>query len=608
MVTGIDRPTAGTVTVDGLRIDAMSEEELAVWRGENVGVVFQFFQLLPTLSALENAVLPLDFARRGSKRERFERARHNLELVGLGDKVDHLPAELSGGEQQRVAIARALASDPKLVVGDEPTGNLDTVTAAEMFELLERLNAEGKTILYVTHDLELAARAHRIVTIRDGLVVALRGHDVRAAAQVDHRPEPAPVTHLLRRRDARAGSREPRHLRDAGADGPLDAGRGPLRQARRPDRLHVPARSTRASSEARGAAERARRRAAPVLLRPGLRRRPAGARRRGRRPRLRAASASTSSTSTRVRRRVGEVLTDVQNANQGRLGARTRATPCDARRRRLVHTLRVSGVGRNLHGGKWVADDNVVVLYATPATVGLAGGVPGYGWLPFRLAARGRPPVASTLAASATTSRAVPGFTRLHRPARRARPRRLARQGRLPQLRDFFFVITVLALLSALVLIANTMTTLVAEQTPRDRDDEGDRRAAAADRGGVRQDRAAARRARDGPRLALGIALSNVLVRFLGSTFFAIDVGFGVDRRVLARASSSACSGRRSRRCRRSGAPSGAAPRGARGERLRGRRAGRRRPAPAAGPLPAPHGPDRAPRRRAAAPAQPRDS
>jgi putative ABC transport system ATP-binding protein len=172
LITGIDRPTAGTVTVDGQRLDELSEERLAVWRGANVGIIFQFFQLLPTLSALENAVLPLDFARRGSKRTRFERARNNLELVGLGDKVDHLPAELSGGEQQRVAIARSLAADPKLVVGDEPTGNLDTVTAEEMFELLARLNDEGKTVLYVTHDLELARRATRVVTIRDGLVVA----------------------------------------------------------------------------------------------------------------------------------------------------------------------------------------------------------------------------------------------------------------------------------------------------------------------------------------------------------------------------------------------------------------------------------------------------
>ena len=140
LVSGIDRPTSGSVTVDGLRIDELGEEELAVWRGEHVGVVFQFFQLLPTLSALENAVLPLDFARRGSKRERFQRARHNLDLVGLGEKADHLPAELSGGEQQRVAIARALAADPKLIVGDEPTGNLDSVTAGEMFDLFKRLN------------------------------------------------------------------------------------------------------------------------------------------------------------------------------------------------------------------------------------------------------------------------------------------------------------------------------------------------------------------------------------------------------------------------------------------------------------------------------------
>jgi putative ABC transport system ATP-binding protein len=170
MIAGIDRPTAGTVTVGGVRIDRLSEERLASWRGANVGIVFQFFALLPTLTALENAVLPLDFAHRGSKSERFDRAGHNLELVGLGDKLDHLPSELSGGEQQRVAIARSLACDPSLIVGDEPTGNLDTHTAAEMFALLARLNEEGKTVLYVTHDPSLAERAHRVVTIRDGLV------------------------------------------------------------------------------------------------------------------------------------------------------------------------------------------------------------------------------------------------------------------------------------------------------------------------------------------------------------------------------------------------------------------------------------------------------
>jgi putative ABC transport system ATP-binding protein len=172
MITGIDRPSAGTVTVDGRRIDEMSEEKLAIWRGRRVGLVFQFFQLLPTLSALENAMLPLDFTRHMLQRERRAVALRNLELVGLAAKADNLPSELSGGEQQRVAIARALAADPPLLIGDEPTGNLDTHTAAEMFELLQRLNADGSTILYVTHDNDLAARAHRTVTIRDGVVAA----------------------------------------------------------------------------------------------------------------------------------------------------------------------------------------------------------------------------------------------------------------------------------------------------------------------------------------------------------------------------------------------------------------------------------------------------
>ena len=171
LVTGIDRPTAGTVRFDGTDLGGMSEEELAVWRGANVGIVFQFFQLLPMLSALENVMLPLDFLRRGSARDRVERAQGNLALVGLGDKVDHRPSELSGGEQQRVAIARALAADPRVLVGAEPTGNLDTHTAAEMFELLLRLNADGTTIVFVTHDRELAARAPRVVEVRDGVVV-----------------------------------------------------------------------------------------------------------------------------------------------------------------------------------------------------------------------------------------------------------------------------------------------------------------------------------------------------------------------------------------------------------------------------------------------------
>jgi putative ABC transport system ATP-binding protein len=172
MITGIDRPSTGSVLVGGQRIDQMSEEELAIWRGRHVGVVFQFFQLLPTLTALENAMLPMDFARLGSKHERVDCARHNLERVGLGGQLDHLPSELSGGQQQRVAIARSLATEPELIIGDEPTGNLDTRTAAEMFELFRVLNSEGRTVMYVTHDMELARGADRMVTIRDGLVVA----------------------------------------------------------------------------------------------------------------------------------------------------------------------------------------------------------------------------------------------------------------------------------------------------------------------------------------------------------------------------------------------------------------------------------------------------
>jgi putative ABC transport system ATP-binding protein len=172
MITGIDRPTAGTVMVDGHDLGAMSEEQLAEWRGRRVGVVFQFFQLLPTLTAIENTMLPLDFTRGVARGERPAVAKRSLELVGLGGREEHLPSELSGGEQQRVAIARALVAAPPLLIGDEPTGNLDSQTAREMFDLLQQLGETGTTVMYVTHDLDLAARSPRVVTIRDGLVVA----------------------------------------------------------------------------------------------------------------------------------------------------------------------------------------------------------------------------------------------------------------------------------------------------------------------------------------------------------------------------------------------------------------------------------------------------
>jgi putative ABC transport system ATP-binding protein len=175
LIAGIDRPTAGTVTVDGNRLDQMREEQLAVWRGRTIGIIFQFFQLMPTLTAAENATLPLDLARRGPSRERKATAARHLATVGLADRGDRLPTELSGGEQQRVAIARALACGPPILLGDEPTGNLDTALAREMLELLKELNGQGTTVVYVTHDEALAAMASRMVFVRDGLIVGDTG-------------------------------------------------------------------------------------------------------------------------------------------------------------------------------------------------------------------------------------------------------------------------------------------------------------------------------------------------------------------------------------------------------------------------------------------------
>jgi putative ABC transport system ATP-binding protein len=170
LIAGIDQPTAGTVTVSGSRLDQLTEDQLAVWRGHTIGIVFQFFQLLPTLTAAENATLPLDLARLGAARERKGVASRNLATVGLGDRGDRLPLELSGGEQQRVAIARAMACGPPILLGDEPTGNLDTGLARDMFKLLKELNDGGSTVVYVTHDQALAGLAGRIVSVRDGLI------------------------------------------------------------------------------------------------------------------------------------------------------------------------------------------------------------------------------------------------------------------------------------------------------------------------------------------------------------------------------------------------------------------------------------------------------
>jgi putative ABC transport system ATP-binding protein len=171
MITGIDRPTEGQVLVGGEVIHEMSENELARWRGRHVGVIFQFFQLLPPLTVLENVVLPMDFCKVYRRNERKERALYLLEQVGIADQAHKLPSALSGGQQQRAAIARALANDPAVIVGDEPTGNLDTATADEVFRLFQRLvEEEGKTLVIVTHDRELSDRMGRVLHLLDGRI------------------------------------------------------------------------------------------------------------------------------------------------------------------------------------------------------------------------------------------------------------------------------------------------------------------------------------------------------------------------------------------------------------------------------------------------------
>jgi len=171
MITGIDRPTEGEVWVVGTPVHTLTENQIAVWRGRTVGVVFQFFQLLPTLTALENVMLPMDFCDVYDRPERRERALSLLELVGIRAQADKLPANLSGGQQQRVAIARSLANDPPLLVADEPTGNLDSRTAAAVIDLFTELAQAGKTILMVTHDKDIARWGSRIVTVSEGQII-----------------------------------------------------------------------------------------------------------------------------------------------------------------------------------------------------------------------------------------------------------------------------------------------------------------------------------------------------------------------------------------------------------------------------------------------------
>jgi putative ABC transport system ATP-binding protein len=171
LLAGIDRPTSGEVIINGAPIHTFSEDKVAIWRGRNIGVVFQFFQLLPTLTVQENLLLAMDFCGAIPAAQRETRANELLELVGVADQADKLPSALSGGQQQRAAIARALVNDPPVLVADEPTGNLDTVNADLVLGIFQQLAKSGKTVLMVTHEREISQYVTRTVRLADGQVV-----------------------------------------------------------------------------------------------------------------------------------------------------------------------------------------------------------------------------------------------------------------------------------------------------------------------------------------------------------------------------------------------------------------------------------------------------
>jgi len=173
MITGIDRSTSGEIEVAGAPVHQLNVEKAAEWRGRTVGIIFQSFQLLPTLTVLQNVTLPMDFARKYSPRQRRERGLALLEQVGIAGHAHKLPCAISGGQQQRVAIARAMANDPPILVADEPTGSLDSVTSNAVMRVFEELIGQGKTVVVMTHDKDLARRVGRIVRLADGEIAAL---------------------------------------------------------------------------------------------------------------------------------------------------------------------------------------------------------------------------------------------------------------------------------------------------------------------------------------------------------------------------------------------------------------------------------------------------
>lgn len=171
LITGIDQPSAGDILIQQQPIHKLNENALAQWRGKNVGIVFQFFQLLPSLTILENIILPMDFCNQFARAQRAARAMELLSRVGIAEQAHKLPAELSGGQQQRAAIARALANDPPLIVADEPTGNLDSATSEEILQLFSELAREGKTLITVSHERDISQHVDRVIHLKDGAIV-----------------------------------------------------------------------------------------------------------------------------------------------------------------------------------------------------------------------------------------------------------------------------------------------------------------------------------------------------------------------------------------------------------------------------------------------------
>lgn len=187
MITGIDHPTSGTVKIAGTMVHGMNENQMSIWRGRNLGIVFQFFQLLPMLTLIENVMLPMDLCEMYPAGEREERAYELLRMVGVEDLANKLPAQVSGGQQQSTAVARALANDPPILIADEPTGNLDSRTADKVFSIFGELQARGKTIIMVTHDNSLAQRTSRILRIADGELIADGDWQARDPVTIEQR-------------------------------------------------------------------------------------------------------------------------------------------------------------------------------------------------------------------------------------------------------------------------------------------------------------------------------------------------------------------------------------------------------------------------------------